>query len=205
MPVVSNIKFKLLGVVELNLYIRVICLLCASLMATHALSQDMSGWSDKTVCRLVESNGGAEYLEEAASRGVNCKAPIKAKPVKPAKSKYSSSTKIDRFGGISEIPESANPNYETLKFYLYRYLYSFNIYPFCGPQSKEFHCKNSPPLYSHQVKASNDPYHFQSDLREDEYIKKQMQKTALLSYLLYEDGKIVIDEITFDARPRLYS
>ena len=196
MPVVSNIKLKLLGVVKLNLYIKVICLLCASLMATHALSQDMSGWSDKTVCRLVESNGGAEYLEEAASRGVNCKAPIKAKPVKPAKSKYSSSTKIDRFGGISEIPESANPNYETLKFYLYRYLYSFNIYPFCRPQSKEFHCKNSPPLYSHQVKASNDPYHFQSDLREDEYIKKQMQKTALLSYLLYEDGKIVIDEIT---------
>jgi hypothetical protein len=30
--------------------------LCASLVATHALSQDISGWSDKTVCRLVKSN-----------------------------------------------------------------------------------------------------------------------------------------------------
>jgi len=196
MPLLSNIKVKLLGVVKLNLYIRVVCLLCVSFMAAHVLAQDLSGWSDKTVCRLVESDGSSAYVEEASSRGVNCKAPIKAKPVKPAKSRYSSSTKIDRFGGISEIPEPANPNYETLKFYLYRYLYSFNIYPFCGSQSKEFHCKESPPLYSHQVKASNDPYRFQSDLREDEYIKKQMQQTALLSYLLYEDGKIVIDEIT---------
>ena len=179
-------------------YIRIIFVLTASLLATHALSQELSGWSDKTVCRLVESDGSAAYVEEASSRGLECKAPIKAKPVKPTKSKsnYSSSTKIDRFGGIAEIPEPANPNYETLKFYLYRYLYSFNIYPFCGSQTKEFHCKDLPPLYSHQVKASNDPYRFQSDLREDEYIKKQMQQTALLSYLLYEDGKIVIDEIT---------
>ena len=32
--------------------------------------------------------------------------------------------------------------------------------------------------------------------KEDKNVKKQMQKTALLSYLLYEDGKIVIDEKT---------
>ena len=43
-------------------------------MATHALSQDLSGWSDKTVCRLVESDGGAAYAEEASSRGLDCKA-----------------------------------------------------------------------------------------------------------------------------------
>ena len=45
MLVVSNIKLKLLGMVELNFCIRVVCLLTASLMATHALSQDLSGWS----------------------------------------------------------------------------------------------------------------------------------------------------------------
>ncbi len=39
------------------------------------------------------------------------------------------------------------------------------------------------------IKASNKPYQFQFDLREDSYIKKQMQKTALLSYLLFEDEK----------------
>ena len=57
-----------------NFCIRVICLLGASLMATHALSLDVSGWSDKTVCRLVKSDGGAAYVEEASSRGLDCKA-----------------------------------------------------------------------------------------------------------------------------------
>ena len=56
MPVLSNIEFKLLGVVKLNFYIRVVCLLCASFMTANAFAQDLSGWSDKTVCRLVKSN-----------------------------------------------------------------------------------------------------------------------------------------------------
>jgi len=113
-----------------------------------------------------------------------------------ASSSNESSKGIDRFGGISEIPEPANPNDETLKYYLYRYLYSFNIYPFCGPDNKELHCEDSPPRHAHLVEPSNNPYKFHSDLREDDYVKNQMQNTPLLSYLLYEDGKIVIDEIT---------
>ena len=79
----------------MNSCIRIVCVLIASLMATHALSQDISGWSDKTVCRLVASDGGAAYVEEASSRGLECKAPIKAKPTKP-KSKGSSG--IDTYG-----------------------------------------------------------------------------------------------------------
>ena len=110
-----------------------------------------------------------------------------------------SSQEIDRFGGYSEIPEDANPNDETLKFYLYRYLYSYNIYPYCG-DSKEFFCEDSPPNFTHPVESSINPYQFHSDLREDKYIQKQMQDTALLSYLLFEDGKIVIDEITPEDR-----
>ena len=177
----------------MDLNIRVFLILTASLMATHALSQGMSGWSDKTVCRLVESDGSAAYVEEASSRGLDCKAPIKAVKAKP---KPNSSTGIYRYGGISEIPEDANPNYETLKFYLYRYLYSNNIYLFCGSDNKELHCEDKRPKYAHLVESSDNPYKFHSDLREDKYIKKQMQKTPLLSYLLFEDGKIVIDEIT---------
>ena len=106
-----------------------------------------------------------------------------------------SSKGIYRFGGDSEIPEEANPNDETLKFYLYRYLYSHNIYPYCG-NSRELFCEDLPPQFTHPVESSKNPYQFHSDLREDKYIKKQMQTTPLLSYLLYEDGKIVIDEIT---------
>ena len=60
-----------------HLIIRAICLLSASLLAMHAFSQDMSNWTDKTVCRLVESDTGAIYLEEAISRVLTCRAPIK--------------------------------------------------------------------------------------------------------------------------------
>ena len=94
-----------------------------------------------------------------------------------------SSTGIDTYGGKPEIPWDGNPNYETLKYYLYNYLY-VNGFP----------TDISQRLW--EVKASNNPFNFQSDLREDKYIKQQMQETALLSYQLYEDGKIVIDEIT---------
>jgi len=107
---------------------------------------------------------------------------------------------IDRFGGISEIPEDANPNDETLKYYLFRYLYSFNKHPFCSPNDKQLHCESSPPQYTHSIEPSNTTYQFQSNLREDRYIKKQMQDTPLLSYLLYEDGKIIIDEKTPEDR-----
>ena len=73
MPVVSNIKLKLLGVAMLNFCIRAVCLLTASLMAAHALSQDMRGWSDKTVCRLLLSKPDEPaYVEELDSRGLSC-------------------------------------------------------------------------------------------------------------------------------------
>ena len=39
-----------------------------------------------------------------------------------------SSSGIDTYGGASEIPWLANPNYETLKYYLYKYLYSDSIH-----------------------------------------------------------------------------
>jgi len=93
-----------------------------------------------------------------------------------------SSSGIDTYGGIDEIPGSANPNYETLKYYLHKYLYGNGLQD------------SNHRLY--EVKGSNNPSNFQFNLREDNFVKKQMQETALLSYLLYEDGKIVIDEIT---------
>ena len=61
-----------------HLSIRAICLLSAALLAMHVFSQDMSNWTDKTVCRLVESDVGAIYLEEAISRDLACRVPIKA-------------------------------------------------------------------------------------------------------------------------------
>ena len=57
----------------MNFYRRIVCALIASLMATHALSQDLSGWSDKTVCRLAKAiPDNVEYQTESTKRGLSC-------------------------------------------------------------------------------------------------------------------------------------
>ena len=89
--------------------------------------------------------------------------------------------KINTYNGRSEIPEKVKkPNYETLLYYFWEYTNG--------------NWTNN-PKYS-EIKPSDKPYKFKFDLRDDQIIKKQMQKTALLSYLLYEDEKIVVDEIS---------
>ena len=48
-----------------------------------------------------------------------------------------------------------------------------------------------------EVKGSENHYKFQSNLREDKDVLKEFKnnkKTGIISYLLFEDGKIVIDE-----------
>ena len=48
-----------------------------------------------------------------------------------------------------------------------------------------------------EVKGSENHYKFQSSLREDKDVLKEIKntkKTGLISYLLFEDDKIVIDE-----------
>jgi len=67
------VRFDWLKVVIMNFCFRVVCLFTTLLMATHALSQDLSGWSDKTVCRqLLNNPDNTDYLEEGASRSLNC-------------------------------------------------------------------------------------------------------------------------------------
>ena len=57
----------------MNFFFRLVCLLTLSLMATHALSQDLSGWSDKTVCRqLLNNPDNTDYAQEADSRSLDC-------------------------------------------------------------------------------------------------------------------------------------
>jgi hypothetical protein len=51
---------------------RYFCFICASLLATEAVAQDMSGWSDKTVCRLVEQQDTQGIVNEAIGRGLEC-------------------------------------------------------------------------------------------------------------------------------------
>jgi len=77
-----------------------------------------------------------------------------------------------------DIPYKAKPNADTLLYYLFKEINADKSYDKAGSVGSE------------------SPYKFEFNLREDKYVKKQMQKTALLSYLLYEDGKITVDEIT---------
>jgi hypothetical protein len=86
-----------------------------------------------------------------------------------------------RFYKSSEIPWEAKPNKDTLLYYLFRYLDVEDGYDRAGS------------------KGTKTPHKFKTELRDDKiqkYVNKHMQKTALLSYLLYEDGKITIDEIS---------
>ena len=84
-----------------------------------------------------------------------------------------------KFYKSSSIPEKTRPNDDTLTYYLWIYLNKHT---------------NNHLIYS-VTKPSETPYKFKFDIKEDKYIQQQLKKTALLSYLLFEDGKIVIDEI----------
>jgi len=97
-----------------------------------------------------------------------------------------SGTVIDRYGGRSEIPEDANPNYQTLFYFLDSYLNEWDRFYKRWPNDE----------YKYNIEKSSSPYGFKSDLRENKDVKNELQNTALLSYLLYENGKIVVDEVT---------
>ena len=103
-----------------------------------------------------------------------------------SKASATSDAGIDRYGGRAEIPEDANPNYQTLYYFLDSYLNEWDRFYKRWPNDG----------YKYNVEKSNRPYTFKSDLRENKDVKNEFQKTALLSYLIYEKGKIVVDEIT---------
>ena len=84
-----------------------------------------------------------------------------------------------------KIPYKKNPNRDTLIYYFYRYNFS--------------HLTGDPNTYSWkpiEIKPANKPYKFEFDLQEDKFIKKQLKTKGLVSYLYYQDGKVLIDEIS---------
>jgi hypothetical protein len=64
---------------------RYFCFVFGSLLATQVFATDMSGWSDKTVCRLVKADGGQEHIDEAKSRGLACGAAVTSTSKKTTK------------------------------------------------------------------------------------------------------------------------
>lgn len=82
-------------------------------------------------------------------------------------------------GTSHEIPQDANPDYKILKKYLKKYI----------NETKEINNKIT-------IKKSKNYKEFDFNLKQDENVIESLSNTALLSYLMYVDGQIVIDEIT---------
>ena len=92
----------------------------------------------------------------------------------------SNNLKIKFYKNRWQIHPFAEPNRDTLIYYLWKTINHI--------KSKKWDF--------YEIKPSNKPYEFKSNLREDKFVKKQIKKTAILSYLLFEDDKIVIDEMS---------
>ena len=86
--------------------------------------------------------------------------------------------KLSTRGGGNEINYHDNPNFGTLLFYVFHYL------------------EDTKGFGRYLIQPSKNPIKFNSDLRDDKFVKKQLQTKAILSYLYFENDKIIIDEIT---------
>ena len=80
-----------------------------------------------------------------------------------------------------EIPRDANPDDKILKHYLKKYI-SYG--------------KNDGSNYFKVKKDKNKIKEFNFNLQKNDFVTEQLNETALLSYLMYVDGQIVIDEIS---------
>ena len=97
--------------------------------------------------------------------------------------KYKNNLKIKFYDGwIPESWENVKPNYDTLLYEFFRF------------DNKIFTVE--PITEKYEVEPSSNPYEFNSNLIEEKYIDKQLEKTALISYLRFEDGQITVDKIS---------
>ena len=97
--------------------------------------------------------------------------------------KYKNNLKIKFYDGwIPESWENVKPNYDTLLYEFFRY------------NQKAFTVE--PTTEKYEVEPSSNPYEFNSNLIDEKYIDKQLEKTALISYLRFEDGQITVDKIS---------
>src|SRR6056300_1698093 len=95
---------------------------------------------------------------------------------------YKNKYEIYRYPERYWIPEEnpkPKPNYITLAYEFFRY----SIF-------------EKPKVMKYSINPSKTSYKFQSNLIEEKYIDKQLNKSGLLSYLYFENGEIKIDKIS---------
>ena len=88
-------------------------------------------------------------------------------------------SKAKKYEGDWHIPYHANPDLDTLRYYMWRYISD---------------TKSS--LNSRTIKPSVKPYEFEFDLTEYKFLNKEMKRKAIASYLYFEKGKVIIDKIS---------
>jgi CubicO group peptidase (beta-lactamase class C family) len=95
---------------------------------------------------------------------------------------YKNKSEIYTYPSRYWIPEEnpkPKPNYITLAYEFFRY----SIF-------------EKPKVMKYSINPSKTSYKFQSNLIEEKYIDKQLNKSGLLSYLFFENGEIKIDKIS---------
>ena len=131
----------------------------------------------------LSKNGHSQYLEKIESE--KCKSFDKGDTNwyynNCDQTKYKNKLDINIYTDRgTEIPHKTRPNDDTLLFYAFDAIEDYKV-------NKKF-----------LISPSKNPYKFESNLIDDKDVKKEItrKKSPLLSYLLFEDDKIIIDEIT---------
>jgi len=173
---------KLLGILVLGL-----------LLSNSAFADDIaSGYEDKSDFKnkvsefnlWLKDNGYDQYLNFKPRR--ICKDEAKAKKDgvwyinKCNEFTGSNNLKIKFYKNRWQVHPHAEPNRDTLIYYLWKTI----NHPYTG----QFH--------TYEIEPSKDSHEFESNLRVDESVKEEIKKSAIMSYLLFEDAKIVIDEMS---------
>ena len=159
---------------------------------THIVKADdiASGYEDKSDFKnkvsefnlWLKGNGYDQYLNFKPRQ--ICKDEAKAKKDgvwyinKCNEFTGSNNLKIKFYKNRWQVHPHAEPNRDTLIYYLWKTI----NHPYTG----SFH--------QYKIEPSKDSHEFKSNLRNDESVKKELKESAILSYLLFEDDKIVIDE-----------
>jgi CubicO group peptidase (beta-lactamase class C family) len=88
-------------------------------------------------------------------------------------------SKAKKYKGDFHIPYKANPNLDTLKYYMFKY-----------------NNDTRSGMNSRTIEPSLDHYEFEFDLREYKFLNKELKKKGVVSYLYFENGKVIIDEMS---------
>jgi hypothetical protein len=199
-------------------------------MATEAMAKDMSGWSDKTVCRLLTGEpDNAEFLAEAQQRELKCDSNAKSGGTKQQVGGKLIPKKLSSDGYICEprltdtytsngrkiehsfqyTPTSVMKDYTTYSvLFGDRWEMPQGLNPCPNDRTLNFYyerwlneIKNNSYMSSISVtKPSPKPREFENLDKNNEFLNKQLQHNGVLSYLYYSNGKIIYDGLAPQSR-----